>query len=95
MSFSSFLYTGSDYHECIPCSIDYDGDNTAVDADDGVGTDDTALSCLVCSCRTLGAFSCGTSRENKRLKNSYDPKKSAPWDMYITNLGISPLKTKK
>jgi hypothetical protein len=33
------------------------------------------------------------SRENTLLKNSYEAKNNDPWDMYIINLGVNPLKT--
>ena len=70
------------------------GDDDVLDADGGGGGGDadcdgeSSLFSLCC----LRVVNCGIFIENNCLKNSYDAKKSAPWDIYITNLGINALK---
>ena len=87
------MYVLSNNYECQPCNLDGDDDVLVVDVDadgDGDGTCDGESSLFSFFC--LWVVNCGTSKENNFLKNSYDAKKSAPWDIYITNLGINALK---
>lgn len=78
------------HHECRLPSLDEEEDD-ADDDGNSIGNVDDLSSSVLCLYWIVCALCRGSSKENILLKNSYDAKKIAPWDIYITNLGVNPL----